>query len=168
MLFLATFIISGCATDKRSIVENNPSDFSQIKKETFRGRLALRIAAETLEPDAPPRHFSGGFEINGNPQSGELLLLTPLGTIAAQLTWQPQGAVLIGDGKQRAFPNLSAMLRQVTGADLPIDALFAWLGGTPLQVPGWTVDLNRHADGRILARRETPVPALELRIVLEP
>lgn len=167
LLIFTIILISGCANIQLTIDQIEDKNLSSIEKNVIRGRLALRIAGEGLEPDAPPRHFSGSFELSGTPQSGELTLLTPLGTVAAQLNWQPLVANLVSDGKTRSFVNLADMLRQVTGAELPIDGLFAWLDGKPLQVPGWTVDLQRHAEGRVQARRETPAPALDLRMVIE-
>ena len=127
----------------------------------------MQIAAEAGQAETPPRHFSGAFELAGNPQIGELVLLTPLGSIAAQLSWWPQSAQLHSDGQTREYGDLGTLLRQVTGADLPIDGLFAWMTGQALEVPGWTVDLSRHADGRIVAKRQSPAPALDLRIVME-
>ena len=168
LIYFTIFFVSGCAIDTRTIANNYNNNIEKIENFPFRGRLALQIAADASELEAPPRHFSGAFELSGNPQAGELLLFTPLGGIAAQLTWQPQSAKLTSNGQTRDYGDLNTLLRQVAGAELPIDGLFAWMDGQPLQVPGWAVDLSRHAEGRIGAKRQLPAPALDLRIVIEP
>ena len=68
----------------------------------------------------------------------------------------------------RDLASLQALLEAATGARLPVDALFGWLAGADARAAGWQVDLSRRADGRILARRPAPAPAVELRILLEP
>ena len=52
-------------------------------------------------------------------------------------------------------------------APLPVLAMFDWLQGRDAQAGGWRVDLSAHADGRLVARREQPQPAAELRLVFE-
>ncbi len=167
LVYFSIFFVSGCAIDSRTNSIKFKNYFENIDNLTIRGRLALQIAADAEQSETPPRHFSGAFELTGNPQIGELVLLTPLGGIAGQLNWRPQSAQLHRDGQTREYGDLSTLLRQVTGADLPIDGLFAWMNGQSLAVPGWNVDLSRHAQGRIFAKRQSPAPALDLRIVVE-
>jgi outer membrane lipoprotein LolB len=167
IVIFTIFFITSCAINTRTIDENLQNNIFDIENLPFRGRLALQIAPDAGQAEAPPRHFSGAFELNGNPNIGELVLLTPLGGIAAQLSWQPQSAKLVSEGQTREYADLGSLLRQLTGADLPIDGLFAWMRGQPLQITGWAVDLSRHGDGRIVAQRAVPAPALDLRIVIE-
>ena len=63
---------------------------------------------------------------------------------------------------------LDDLTTELGGAPLPVRALFGWLRGQAVSAAGWNVDLSRHADGRITARRDTPAPAAELRVVFEP
>ena len=167
IVIFTIFFITSCAINTRTKDENSQINSENIENLPFRGRLALQIAPEAGQTEAPPRHFSGAFELSGNPNVGELVLLTPLGGIAAQLSWQPQSAKLRSEGQTREYADLASMLRHLTGADLPIDGLFAWMRGQPLQIPGWAVDLSRHGEGRIVAKRAVPAPALDLRIVIE-
>ena len=55
----------------------------------------------------------------------------------------------------------------MTGAALPVDALFQWLAGQPAAVPGWRADLSQVASGRLQAVRESPQPTADLRVVFE-
>ena len=167
LVVFTTFNIASCAINEIKIGENNQNNIADLEKKQISGRLALHIAAETGAFEQPPRQFSGAFELTGNRQMGELVFLTPLGSIAAQLSWRAQSAKLTTDGQTREFGDLGALLRQVTGADLPVDGLFAWMNGQTFDVPGWDVDLSRHNEGRISAKRQSPPPALDLRIVLE-
>ena len=67
-----------------------------------------------------------------------------------------------------AYAHMDELTEQLTGAALPLPALFQWLRGLASEVPGWSADLSGHSDGRILAQRLTPLPRAELRIRLQP
>ena len=70
-------------------------------------------------------------------------------------------------GEQRHFESLSALIQQAVGTDIPVSALFSWLAGTHMSTAGWTADLTQYDQGRISARRSNPLPAAELRLILE-
>jgi outer membrane lipoprotein LolB len=125
------------------------------------GRLSVRIESE------PVQGYSAGFELRGDPQAGRLVLLSPLGSTLARLIWSSSGAELASDGETRRFESVAALTRAVTGAELPLTELFAWLEGAPARIGGWTVVQDERANGRLRARREQPAPAVEMRIVLD-
>ncbi|MBK0391815.1 outer membrane lipoprotein LolB [Ramlibacter algicola] len=126
------------------------------------GRLALAVE------DRPSQSFSAGFELRGRPEAGELSLFNPLGGTIAVLQWQPGRAVLDTQGRDKqSYPSLDAMVEHVTGAPLPVAALFDWLDGRATPVPGWEPDLTALAHGRVRARRSAPPPAADLRLVLD-
>lgn len=127
----------------------------------WRGRLALRV--ETPEPSS----YYAGFELSGQARAGDLVLSTPLGTTLAQLHWSPDIALLRSNGTTRAFDSLDALATEATGTDIPIAALFQWLRGEPATADGWQADLSQLDEGRLLARREQPAPAAELRLILD-
>lgn len=162
----ASLLLSaGCATRP-----SQPAD--------FRGRLALRI-----EGDAA-RSFSADFELQGGPDSGRLALSTALGLRLAEARWSRLEAVLdTGNGSPQSFTDLESMAHDLFGEAVPVSALFDWLRGRPwpkapnrpLVAPesgftqiGWSVLLDRFADGQIVARRDRVSPALSLRIRLDP
>lgn len=127
----------------------------------WRGRLALRV--ETPEPTS----YFASFELSGQARAGELLLSSPLGTTLAQLRWGPDFALLRSNGQTRAFDTLDALATEATGTDIPIAALFQWLQGQAATAHGWQADLSQLNEGRLVARREQPAPAAELRLILE-
>lgn len=126
------------------------------------GRLAVQIESE------PRQSVSASFDLRGSADRGELALFTPIGSTAAVLSWGPGLAVLREEGQApRAFESLDSLIAQALGTPIPVQALFGWLGGEPVEAAGWQADLSRHRDGRLVARRSAPPPAAELRIVFE-
>jgi outer membrane lipoprotein LolB len=111
--------------------------------------------------------FAASFELQGNADAGQLSLFTPLGGTVAVLEWAPGRATLRSGQDVRNFGSLDTLVAQVTGTPIPVAALFDWLAGTASPVPGWTPDLRQREEGRITARRDTPLPAATLRIVFE-
>jgi len=105
--------------------------------------------------------------LTGNAQTGELIFYTPLGTTAASLSWSPNAAVMTSNGEVSHFKSLDDLLKQATGTELPVAALFGWLAGQPTLVDGWQADLSDYSNGRIKARRDSPPPVAELSLILE-
>ena len=144
--------LAGCATPPTSAPQDN----------VWSGRLALSVAAE------PPQSMSAAFELRGDAREGELALLSPLGQTVAVARWSPSGATLQQGDRTIAYAHMNELTEHLTGAALPLPALFQWLRGWATDVPGWSADLSGHRDGRILAQRLTPLPRAELRIRLQP
>jgi outer membrane lipoprotein LolB len=145
-------LLGGCATPQRP---------AGPVPDRWAGRLALQVE------DQPSQSFSAGFELQGSPTTGELSLISPLGSTLALIQWTPARATLTAQSRTTEFESLDALLAKVAGAPIPVRALFDWLAGRPATVPGWEADLSGAADGRISARRMEPPPKADLRIVLE-
>lgn len=126
------------------------------------GRMAVQVEG------TPPQSFAAGFDLSGNPEAGELLLITPLGTALATVRWSPGQAELQQGQQIIRRASLDELSTEIGGTALPVKALFAWLRGQPQTAQGWEADLSRQPEGRIQARRLAPAPAAELRIVFEP
>lgn len=156
VLLLAVLFLSACAHTGR--VRSNTEFQGQI----WRGRLALRFDDPSLNT------FFAGFELSGDARNGELNLYSPLGNTVASLHWTPQAAWLLNSGESRSFDSLETLAQEATGAALPIAAIFLWLKGQDSVVDGWQSDLSQLAQGRLQARRSQPLPAAELRLILEP
>ena len=150
-LALALALLAGCATPPKPPAEPGVQAWS--------GRLALTV--EGAQP------FSAGFELKGAPQAGELTLFTPLGGTAGVLAWAPGSASLRTDKGVRQFASLDELATEVTGAPLPIAALFDWLDGRATAIPGWQVDVSQVAQGRLRAQRTAPPPLADLRVAFE-
>ena len=155
-ILFATILIAGCA----DIISATPPNHS--KKELWAGRISLNIKSE------PEQFFSAGFELKGKPERGELTLISPLGNVLGVLRWSPGKAELdSGNQKIQRFDSVDALMTQATGAAVPLSALFAWLQGDNVNVSGWSADLSRYGEGRILAKRAQPTPQADLRVVLD-
>jgi outer membrane lipoprotein LolB len=153
---------------------------------TASGRLSVRVEAS---PARPSQSLSAAFEWRGDGVRGELTLLSPLGTQLALARWSPGMAKLITPEGETDFDTLDALAERALGERVPLAAWPDWLAGRPwpgaAAVPaqtavvagtpaagagfeqlGWVVDLSRHAEGRIEARRGRP-PMVTVRIVLD-
>jgi len=156
--WLLAFVVAsaaGCATPPRTTV---PADAASGP---WSGRLALQVE------DRQSQSFSAGFELKGNPRTGELALFTPIGGTLAVLAWTPDSAMLRTNGQTRNFDSVESLVTHATGAAIPVAALFDWLRGINTPVAGWQADLSLLGQGRLRARRLEPPPQADLRVVLD-
>ncbi len=162
-LLLATLLGAGCAHKTRPTgINDAQNELQKISQETFwAGRISLQIQSE------PPQAFYASFELKGHADNGELALISPLGSILGMMRWTPLQATLEQGGSIQRFASTSELLAQATGAAVPVAALFDWLVGTNTAAPGWAADLTQQANGRISAKRTSPAPPVDLRIVLD-
>jgi outer membrane lipoprotein LolB len=82
--------------------------------------------------------------------------------------WSAAGAELQRGDDLRRHGSLDELTSELTGAPLPVTALFDWLAGRSSEANGWRADLSARPQGRLVARREQPAPAAELRLVVQP
>ncbi|MDA8522036.1 lipoprotein insertase outer membrane protein LolB [Acidovorax sp. NCPPB 4044] len=151
--------LAGCADVRRP---NRPDAMgAESASRQWSGRMALQV------DDASTAPVNAGFELTGQARQGELVLLNPLGNVLATLEWSPSGAVLQKGSERRESPSLDTLVTELTGSPLPVAALFEWLQGNPMDVPGWEVDLTGVGNGRLTAHRQTPLPQATLRIALD-
>ncbi len=125
------------------------------------GRLALRVDSQ------PPQAFSALFDLRGSASAGELHLSSALGQTLATVRWSAQGAELQRGNETTRRDSLDALTAELSGAPLPVLAMFDWLAGREAPAGGWRADLSQHGNGRLVARREQPLPSAELRLVFE-
>ena len=156
---------------------------SPAVNEALSGRLSIRV-----EPvgSAAARAFSAAFDLRGDAHDGALGLSTPLGSMLARASWKPGEVLLVTPQDQRRFADLDALTREVLGESVPVAAWFDWLHGRPwpeaassapaptagaatagFEQLGWSVDVSRLADGRVVAVRERPAPGVTVRIQLD-
>ncbi|MCL1961949.1 MAG: outer membrane lipoprotein LolB [Desulfovibrionaceae bacterium] len=155
LMGLAALLMAGCVTPPK------PERAFEPPSGHWSGRFALTVDSQ------PPQSYSASFTLAGGPQAGELTLTSPLGSTLAVMQWQP-GLALLRQGEQTySFASLDELTAAAAGADLPVRALFGWLGGSAQTVEGWSADLSRLPEHRLTARRLTPPPAAELRLVLD-
>lgn len=132
---------------------------------SWNGRMSVRVEATA---EQGPQAFSSTFELQGGPERGQLHFYTPLGSTAAAIVWTPGQALLQSANQTQSFNNIAELIERVLGTPVPIAALFAWLAGDPMSLDGWQVDQSQFDSGKITARRISPAPGAEIRVVLEP
>ena len=152
----ALALAAGCAPQIKQQPQVQASERS-----AWSGRLALQVE------DQASQSFSAGFELQGSAQNGELRLFTPLGSVLAQVQWEPGRAQLHSSGEVRESESLEALLAQTLGTPIPVTALFAWLQGMQTTASGWQADLSALDNGRLVATRYEPEPRAVLRLVFE-
>lgn len=96
------------------------------------------------------------------------MLTTPLGTTVASATWDAGGAEWRQGQQVIRKASLQELVRELGGTALPVPALFAWLRGENVTVDGWQADLSGRGEGRVSARRISPLPLAELRLIMDP
>lgn len=128
----------------------------------------MQVEASPDEPLSQRQTFSASFELFGSPEAGELTFFTPLGSTAAAIRWTPDLATLESQGQTRVFAGLGPLIQSLLGTDVPVTALFGWLGGRDLPADGWQVDLAQFEQGKIIAQRLAPLPQAQLRLIVEP
>ncbi len=169
LLLASALCLSGCAIPTKTAGSSQQVG-TAASTGPYSGRMSLNIDA--IDPQAlgpqQAQFFSASFELTGNAQAGQLTLISPLGSVLAVLNWTDSIAQLRANGELRSFKSLDALVLHATGAAIPVASLFSWLAGIEAQAPGWQADLSRLSVGRLVARRMQPLPAAELRLVLEP
>lgn len=154
-LLATAALMAGCANaPKKSAAE-------YLQRSSWSGRLGLTVTSE------PPQSFSAGFSLSGDEQSGELNLISPLGSTLAAMQWAPGTAVLRQGEKEQRYASLDDLVAHATGTPIPVRALFSWLRGRPQAIDGWHADLSGLDDGRLFAQRRHPLPTVDLRLVLD-
>lgn len=129
----------------------------------WEGRLSLKVLQQ------PPEQFSANFQLNGLPEAGELYLYSAIGTTLAMARWNPLNAQMLQGQQVQTFESMEALTKTITGSALPIPALMAWLDQDGPELAGWTLKSETVASGRrIYAQRQTPLPALQLTLLIDP
>jgi outer membrane lipoprotein LolB len=140
------------------------------------GRLSVRVDAAAA---GKPQSFVAAFELRGSGERGELRLLSPLGVQFALARWSHDEAALTTAEGERRYASLDDLSLDALGERLPLAALPDWVAGRPwggapsrpsgagFEQLGWAVDLSRHAEGQLAARREA-APVVTMRIQLDP
>lgn len=130
----------------------------------LQGQLSIKLLAwQTL----PAKGLSLGFFFSGHTEQGLLDLMTPLGTLMAQVGWHANEAWLVNQDGRQTYADLDELSRQTLGEALPLRSLVHWMQGQPdptqastltdqagvFEQAGWRIDARELAEQRILATR---------------
>ena len=109
---LGLLTLAGCATPGPQ-----PADTSAF----WSGRLALQLQS------TPPQNWSASFELQGSAEQGQMVLLSPIGTTLARLSWTPQAAWLEQGQDKTESANLQSLSQRQAqmGASANGPSLFA-------------------------------------------
>jgi outer membrane lipoprotein LolB len=153
-----TAVLPSCA-----LFSSPPQQASLKATGHWEGRLSLKVLQQ------PPEQFSANFELNGLSEAGELYLYSAIGTTLAVARWNPQNAQMQQGQAVQTFESMDALTKTITGSALPVPALMAWLDQDGPELPGWTLKSESTPSGRrIYAQRQTPLPALQLTLLVDP
>lgn len=131
----------------------------------LQGQMSIKLSAFA---DQPAKGLSLGFFFAGNTNTGQLDLMTLMGSQMAQVNWQPGQAWLINDKGRARYDNLDSLSEAALGEPLPLRQLVHWLQGRPdPELPsapgpdadtfiqqGWLIDARELPYKRLNARRE--------------
>lgn len=125
------------------------------------GRLGLQVLTD------PPQSYQAGFELQGSARSGELTLLSPIGSVVARVQWDERQAVLERGSERWQHASVDQLIGQLIPAAVPMADLFEWLHGRAAGGGNWQADLSEFSQGRIQAQRVQPLPRAQLRLALD-
>ena len=111
--------------------------------------------------------LSLGFFFAGQPQAGQLDLMTLMGTQVARIEWAPARAVLRDEHGEHTYYSLDDLSAAALGEALPLELLMQWVQGRPApDLPsqagaeantfvqaGWTIDTSELNAKKIVASR---------------
>ena len=156
LAIIPVLLATGCANQPKG----QPGQ-EALETNYWTGRISLQIQSE------PPQAFFAGFSLKGKAEQGALTLTSPIGSTLGVMRWSPGEALLESGSEVKRFASVDALLRETTGAAIPVAALFDWLDGKNTALNGWTADLSQRDAKKISAKRTDPAPQANLRIVLD-
>lgn len=146
----------------------------------LQGQMSVKLSAFA---DQPAKGLSLGFFFSGNTETGQLDLMTLMGSQMAQVNWQPGEAWLVNDKGRARYDNLDSLSEAALGEPLPLRQLVHWMQGHPdPELPstpgpeadtfiqqGWLIDARELPFKKLNARRDaTPVQrGVQLKIYLD-
>lgn len=131
---------------------------------SLQGQLSIKLHAwQTL----PAKGLSLGFFFSGHTDQGLLDLMTPLGTLMAQVGWQADEAWVVTSQGRQTYQDLDELSRQTLGEALPLRSLVHWMQGVPdpsqvstttnedgvFEQAGWRIDTRELGAQRLQASR---------------
>ncbi|HEV8644567.1 MAG TPA: lipoprotein insertase outer membrane protein LolB [Burkholderiales bacterium] len=112
-------VVAGCAAPRAP--QALPASNVGIDTFSLTGRVAVRLEQRGYSAKLIWRHAAAG---------DRLLLLSPVGSVIAELEADASGAMLTtGDNKVYRSGDVQALTREVLGWDLPLEGLQHWVVG---------------------------------------
>lgn len=162
-LVLTLTMFAGCQTAPKPMIPLPPID--QAATQQWQGHFSIKLGPWETQA-AEGQSFT--FYLQSTSKTGQLDLMTPLGTQLAQVNWSPQGTRIDSSEGTQQFASLKDMSEQLLGEDVPLQALPHWLQGMPspdlpaatvsadhtgFDQAGWTIDAHGLPNGKLQATR---------------
>jgi len=113
-----------------------------------------RFVAQVKTPGEPTESVQGGFRWRQGEYGWQLDLVGPLGNILARLDAVPGVVILQRQGSEpRRAPTAAALVSELFGAQVPVDALADWIRGRIQDGPG-VQDIRRDDQGRVVSLQQ--------------
>ena len=167
-------LLTACKSPAPAPLLLPPAQISQLQQ--WQGHFSIKLGPWQTQP-AEGQSFT--FYLQAGIDTGQLDLMTPLGTQLAQVNWTPTGSrIQSSEGTQR-FDSVDAMSQQLLGENVPLLALPYWLQGMPspdfpssviagdhsgFSQAGWQVTTVGLGQGRLVANRAPSSNAREISI----
>jgi outer membrane lipoprotein LolB len=151
ILFLFPFLVSCAALNNKNAVINTSLIESSIIKDGARpanfgliGRVSVRDERQG---------FSGGIHWQHTDMGDEILLLSPLGQVVAQIQ-SGAGGVSLTTSEKKVYhaASMEHLTEQVLGWYLPLEGLQYWIQS--MNSPTTAASLDRDSDGRVVTIRQ--------------
>lgn len=157
-----TLLLSACAATHDSFDHLNTPPKATGLSTLVSGRMSLRIDSQPVQ--LHQLSFSGWVE----PRSGLIEWFAPTGQSVAQVWWSETGAAISRHAQRvEGHPSLRHLSRDLTGTELPAEALSDWTQGKLTPVEGWSLEKLSEQPLRLQAIRVQPAPAIRLILLLE-
>ena len=130
----------------------------------LQGQLSIKLSTFA---DQSAKGISLGFFFSGNTDTGQLDLITLMGSQMAQVNWTPEAAWLTNDKGKHPYASLNDLSLAALGESLPLRPMVYWMQGQAdpaLDVivgaepgtftqAGWTIDTRQLSVKKLLAER---------------
>lgn len=156
-------LLTGCQTPAPAPLQLPAAQLSQLQQ--WQGHFSIKLGP-WRQLSADGQSFT--FYLQAGSDTGQLDLMTPLGTQLAQVNWTPQGSRVQSSEGTQQFDSIGAMSQQLLGEEVPLLALPYWLQGIPspdlpsasvaedhsgFQQAGWHITTVGLGQGRLIATR---------------
>lgn len=136
LCILPLLLLSSCGGNRALKIEQRPSEAGGAF--AFNARVAVRHDGERSSAGMRWVHGSGRDEI---------LLLGPLGSVAARIWRDAEGVTLDAEGKHYAAQDVEVLTHRVLGWELPLSGLRYWVMALPAE--GREAEVRRDANGQV-------------------
>ena len=163
-LTLSLTSLTGCQTPPPKPMVPLPH-VDQAATQQWQGHFSIKLGPWGTQ-SGEGQSFT--FYLQSASRTGQMDLMTPLGTQLAQVNWDPQGTRIESSEGTQQFASLKDMSQQLLGEDVPLQALPHWLQGMPspdlptatisadhtgFDQAGWTIDAHGLPNGKLQATR---------------